>query len=163
MLVTSKEAKNMLRKLEDNENIIWKRERDNCVFRAATNENPEELRPDYDFWETSNSLMEIQKEMIMIKHKINVFNSTTEVGDTGLTIDQILVRMPQITRELSRLDILRRKQPKTRCPICGNIIDYEYTNYDPMEAEKLYNSLSTELSYLQEQLDLVNSTIKFEI
>lgn len=45
----------------------------------------------------------------------------------------------------------------------GNIIDYKYTNYDIEEVDRHYAKLSDTLAKAQTVLDLVNSTVEFEI
>ena len=45
----------------------------------------------------------------------------------------------------------------------GNIIDYKYANYDIEEVSKYYAELSDTLAKAQTVLDLVNSTVEFEI
>ena len=45
----------------------------------------------------------------------------------------------------------------------GNIIDYKYTNYYIEEVDRHYAKLSDTLAKAQTVLDLVNSTVEFEI
>ena len=45
----------------------------------------------------------------------------------------------------------------------GNIIDYKYANYDIEEVGRYYAELSDTLAKAQTVLDLVNSTVEFEI
>ena len=161
-MITSKEAKNILRRLEMELNNLKNKESENHKFCAAVGEDIEDLRPDYDFKTINNEMKNLNKSIMELKHKINAFNIMTYVGDTGLTIDQVLVRMPQINNRIYTLDIMRRRQPKVRRGITGSVIDYEYTNYDPSEVDLEYQELMNELDSLQEALDLTNNTVTFE-
>ncbi len=45
----------------------------------------------------------------------------------------------------------------------GNIIDYKYANYDIEEVGRYYTDIAETLAKAQTALDLVNSTVEFEI
>ena len=162
MKITSKEANNMLRVLADNKRKILTDERQDCEFHAAANENADELRPDYDFAKVNTELEQIDNDVMKLKHAINVFNSTSVVGETGLTVDQILIKIAQLSQRKDRLDIMRVAPKKRRGAISGAIIDYVYTSYSPEDAQKKYNDVSYELKELQQALDLFNSTVTFD-
>ena len=166
MLCTSAEANKMLKKLLEDHNDLLKTESETRVFKAATVENVEDARPEYDYNATQQKLLWIEKRIWTIKHAINVFNLTQEVPGTGMTIDQVLVYLPQLSQRKAKLSDMKQQQPKIRKEGYNaslNFIEYIYANYDPQQAEKDYNKVSDELGRIQNALDLINSTVQFEI
>lgn len=102
----------------------------------------------------------------ILKHAINCFNTTTLVGDTGMTIDQVLVYIPQLTEMKNRLFDMQSRLPKQRVSVGGignnTVIDYLYTNYSVEQAQEDYTKVSDELRSIQTALDVVNTTVKME-
>ena len=162
MRVTSKEAKKILTTLEDKKAKIFTDEYQTSTYKAAVGEDPKELRPDYDFVKTQKEIEEIDAEIMRIKHLINLFNANTQF-DNGLTIDQVLIKLPQLAIRKNRLDMMRKRSWKERVGITGNVIDYQYTAYNPEEVSKAYDEVCNEINKLQLALDKVNSTVTFEI
>ena len=101
-----------------------------------------------------------------VKHAINVFNTTTEVEGTGMTIDEVLVYLSQLTAARSRYDQMRARLPKERINNFGRgsqIIEYTYANYDVEKAAEDYSRISDEQAKLQTALDVTNNTKTMEI
>ena len=163
MQITSSALDKKIDQLGDELSKIEAKEKISRKFCAAVTENPDELRPDYDFVATQQKIDELHKEIIRLRHIRNLFNTTTQVGDTGYTIDQALVRMPLLRSELYKLDAMRKTEKKVRQGITGSVIDYLYTSYDPAEADELYKKYDAELKQLQTSLDLVNNTVLLTI
>ena len=162
MFVTSSEANKMLAKLAIDKETVLSDEAEKRTFRAAIQEDPEKLRPDYSFSVTQEKIDSINRRVMEIKHKLNLFNANTVVYN-GLTIDQVLVRMPQLQHQKAKLQRMMLVSEKSRAGIIGNIIDYTYANYYPKEAKKAFNEVSIEIDQMQLALDTVNNTQKFEI
>lgn len=95
-----------------------------------------------------------------------VFNATHVVPGFDMTIDEMLVYIPQLTRRKAKLAEMKAKLPKSRVSEVGarisNVIDYTYLNYDLAEVEADYERVSDELSDAQLALDAVNSSETFE-
>ena len=112
-------------------------------------------------------LPEVECKIRKVKHAINVFNTTTIIPDFDITIDEMLVYLPQLNRQCEVLSKMRDAMPKVRVSSGyssgGNIIDYRYANYDIEEVGRYYAELSDTLAKAQTVLDLVNSTVEFEI
>ena len=83
-----------------------------------------------------------------------------------MTIDEILIYIPQLTRKKDKLAEMKSKLPKARVEErlgrMSNIIDYIHINYDLSTVEADYNQVSDELSKAQIALDIVNTTDTFE-
>lgn len=163
MKVTSKECSKMLDTLKDKKSKLIMHENSVSTYNAAVGENVEDLRPDYDFYTTQKEIDAIDSEIMRIKHLLNLFNSSTRVDDSGLTIDQVLVKIPQLISKRNKLYKMMSRVSKERSQIIGNIIDYSYTSYDPFQAEKMYYAVTDEIANLQLALDKVNTTVTFEI
>ena len=62
---------------------------------------------------------------------------------------------------------MQKRLPKQRTSVYGmgnnSVIDYTYANYDVEITKKDYVTVSDELRDIQTALDLVNSTITFDI
>ena len=165
MQVTSAEANKMLRKLFEDHKILCERERTACVFVAATIEKPEDARPQYDYAETQRRLAETERKIRALKHAVNLFNAGKTLQGFDLTIDQALIYIPQLTKRAEKLSRMRAVPAKERY-VGGrstNLIEYRYANYGIAEADADYRAAADELARLQNALDLVNSTVKFEI
>ena len=165
--VTSAEASKMLKKLLEEKSIVLANERQSCVFNASLGEEVESVRPAYDYEETQKALEDFNRKIRILKHAINRFNSTQTVGETGMTIDQVLVYIPQLTEMRSRLYDMQNRLPKQRTSVGGigsnTVIDYRYTNYSVDKAKEDYMRVSDELRRVQTALDVVNTTITMEI
>ena len=161
--VTSKEANNILRKLYEEKSNFRNKEIDGMEFHAAVGEKLDDVRPDYNFEETKECIEIIDNQILAIKHAINLFNSSTIVGDTGLTIDQVLIKLGMLTERKQKFARMRSTQEKRRSQITGNVIDYIYANFDIEAADMAYEEADAELKHLQTALDLVNNTVTFEI
>lgn len=167
VMVTSAEASKMLKKVLEEKNLMIAMERQSCVFNASLGEDVESVRPIYDYAETQKALEGFNRKIRALKHAINCFNSTQMVGDTGMTIDQILVYIPQLTQMRDRLYTMQNRLPKQRNSVGGigsnTVIDYCYANYDVEQAKADYFRVSDELRGIQTALDVVNTTVKMEI
>lgn len=164
MKITSAEAAKILRGYTDEYNNLCIAEQNGKEYNAAVGEDPDELRPEYDYASTQAQLEELDRKIRTLKHTINIFNSSTEVPGFDMTIDQVLVYIPQLTARINRLFRMMNVLPKRRCTTSNynNIIDYTYTNYDPAQAKADYEKARNTLAKLQTALDLVNSTVTME-
>lgn len=165
MKLTSAEANKLLRKLHDDHEALKTMEADSRLFVAATTEKLEDARPEYDYEATQRSLAELERQIRTIKHAINLFNVSQTIDESGMTIDQALVYIPQLNDRKRKLAIMRAEQKKKRNESnrSSNLIEYTYANYDVTKAEQDYQDTMEELARVQNALDLVNSTVSFEI
>ena len=166
MKVTSAQAAKILRKYEDDMRSILEIEGQSNCFVAAVGEDIESVRPVYDYAGTQAKLIALEDKVRAIRHALNVFNSTQVVAEFGMTIDQILVLMPQLTRRRDKLREMKSVLPKSRVEhmrSTSNIIDYRYANYDIAAVEKDYDEISDRLAKLQTALDTVNNTVEFDL
>ena len=165
MKCTSAEAAKYLRKLNEDYAALISREEIRRDFLVSLGEDPESVRPPYDFLETQIALDEMEQKIRRVKHAINLFNTTHTVPGFDLTIDEMLVLIPQLTKRKNKLAEMKEKLPKTREQTYGksNIVDYRYINYDSNEAASEYEKAAELLSRAQTALDTVNNTETLDI
>ena len=110
------------------------------------------------------ALAEKEREIRAIKHRLNVFNANHVVEEFGMTIDEVLVYLPQQSERVEKLANLARRIPRQRCSdrygSKSNLIEYEYANYNPAEAKRLYEEANRELTRAQLALDRANTTVE---
>ncbi len=161
--MTSSEMNKVLKKLYAERDQLLGHEMKTSSFVAATTENIEEIRPEYDLPATNEALREIEIKIRDFKHRLNVFNSTHVVEEVGMTIDEILIYLPQQHMRVATLENMTRRLPRERVPsqynARTNMIEYNYLNYDLADAQRLYQAAAEELSRTQIALDRVNTTV----
>ena len=136
-------------------------------FLASLNENPDSIRPKYDFNKTQSEIYAYEEKIRKIKHALNKFNVNTLIPGFGITIDEMLVLIPQLTKQKAKLGAMKDRLPKMREKVVGyganGVIDYRYINYDIDEVYEEYQLVSEKLTKAQLALDNVNTTFTFEI
>jgi len=165
MKITSAEANKMIRQLKDQYRILYTQESGVVCFIAATTENIEEVRPAYSYEETAAKYDEIDRKIRKIKHALNLFNANTVVDGFDMTIDEMLVFLPQLTDRLQKLYLMISKSEKKRVENTGRtaIIEYEYLNYDLKKVQQDYDRLTDLKNRALTALDLVNNTVQFDV
>lgn len=166
MNYTSAQANKLLKKLNDEYTALLDKETRSRDFRAAMGEDVESVRPVYDYAETQIRLAELEAKIRKLKHTINIFNATQTVDGFDMTIDELLVYIPQLTKRKSKLLEMKSRLPKERVEEQygrqSSIIDYTYANYDIAAVEADYEKAADELSRAQLALDAVNQRETFE-
>ena len=167
MNITPDGAYKLILKLEnDKKSLIERMDKVSTFVVAVSEGDPEELRPDFDLKSTVEEIKQIEEKIIKIKHQRNLFNVTTVLPDTEMTIDEALVKMAVLNREYSRYVAKGRAEYKERVAAFGNNkaeIEYRYTNYPIEVAKKIGDQMYAELQKIQTELNRVNSTYTFEI
>ena len=164
MLYTSAEAAKLLRKLNEEKYSIENNEKQSSTFIAATTENIETVRPEYNYEETKAEIDELEEKIRRVKHAINKFNIEHELPGFNMTIDQVLIYIPQLTKRKSKLAGMKDRLPKERGSARMNgVIEYTYVNYTIKKAKEDFRAVSDELFRIQTALDTLNNSVKFEI
>ena len=167
MTYTSAQANKLLKKLNDEHAALLDKESRSKDFRAAMGEDVESVRPAYDYADTQEKLAELEQRIRKVKHAINVFNAIHVIPDFNMTIDEMLVYIPQLTQRKNKLADMKARLPKQRVEEQygrqSNIIDYTYANYDLATVEADYERIRDELSRAQLALDAVNQQDTFEL
>ena len=112
--LTSAEAAKILKKLNEELSSVMRKEEQSKDFLAAMGEDPETVRPKYDYEDTSKKIDELETKIRILKHSINVFNTTTIVPEINMTVDQVLIYIPQLTKKCNKLLDMINKLPKAQ-------------------------------------------------
>ncbi len=163
---TSAEAAKLLRKLNQERNSLLAQETKTATFVAALEEDENRIRPDYNYTEMQGRLLDVEAKIRTVKHAINIFNTTHTVPGFDLTIDEMLVYIPQLKARAEKLQAMQERLPRERYNdgySSNNFIEYTIANYDPEEARKDFQIVSDELSRAQLALDRINMTEAMEI
>ena len=167
MKFTSAEANKYLRKLNDDYSAICKKEDLSKEFLVTLGENVESIRPEYDFLTTYSEMTEIERKIRIVKHALNLFNSQTVIPEFNITIDEMLILIPQLNKAKQKLALMKSKLPKMReqnsYSRVSSMVEYRYLNYDIKEVEVEYEKVCEKLSKAQIALDLVNNSFEIEI
>ena len=165
--LTSAEAAKLLRKLNEELDNIMLMEQQSREFSAAMGEDVESVRPAYDYAQVQEQISTLEDRIRQVKHAISAFNLAQEVPGFDMTIDQMLVYIPQLNRRKTKLSLMQQRLPKQRERASfgggSQIIDYSYANDDRETVRADYEKTAEELSRAQTALDLVNTTAKLEI
>ncbi len=167
MRYTSSEANKLLRRLNEERDALLAKEQKSSTFLAAMGEDPETVRPEYEYQSTQEALNRLDEKIRTVKHAINAFNLEHVVLGFDMTIDQMLIYIPQLTAKKQKLARMKDRLPKQRerdaFNHSGNIIDYSYANYELAAVEADYEAVSDALSKAQTALDVLNKTETMEI
>ena len=150
MKITSAYANKLLKSLADEKSYWEAQEASSRTYVAAVGEEP--VIPKYDYSAVSETLKEIDRKAVIIKHALNLANATAKimVGDTEMTLDTMRKYLPKM-RESSHAFSSRNAVP-----------EYRYTNYDPELVKRDYECISGEIMEMQIALDRYNQTFLFE-
>ena len=167
MKYTSAEENQLLKSIEGRIADLERKEELTSSFQVASGEDVESLRPKYDFTATQKELAALEAKQRIVKHAINTFNLThTLPGFDGLTIDQALVYIPQLTARIRKLRSMAGVLPKQRIVdrySNAAFVDYAVCNYDIEAAEQAYIETKDLLAAIHVALDTVNTTETMDI
>ena len=163
MKITSAYANKLLKSLADEKSYWEAQEASSRTYVAAVGEEP--VIPKYDYSAVSETLKEIDRKAVIIKHALNLANATAKirVGDTEMSVDSILVRMAQLSSRKATLDTMPKMRESSHAFSSRNAVpEYRYTNYDPELVKRDYECISGEIMEMQIALDRYNQTFLFE-
>lgn len=168
MKMSSAYANKLVKSLTD-EKSYWENKEQTCrTYVAAVGEEP--VIPEYDYKTVSDTINELNRKIIVVKHALNLANATAKiaVGDTEMSVDSILIKMAQLNSRKLTLDTMRKCLPKTRESLHllnsrNAAPEYRYTNFDPDLVKQDYKRISEEIMEMQIALDRYNQTFLFEV
>ena len=103
MKYNSAQAAKLLSKLQQDFDQLAVLEANAKTFLASVGEDPETVRPEYDYKATKKELDALSAKIRKVKHAINAFNTKTVVPEFGITIDELLVYIPQLSAKKAKL------------------------------------------------------------
>ena len=104
--MTSAYANKILNGLNEEKRYWINLERTSYTYVVSQGEEP--VIPDYDYIEVSNKIEEIDRKVRIIKHALNVTNALAKVpvGNQEMSVDTILITMPQLNKRKSVFDLI---------------------------------------------------------
>ena len=166
MQLTSAQAAKLMRRMKEEKDLLNAEEKSSKQFVVAIQEDVEAVRPAYDFHAMQQRFDALDTRMRKLKHAINVFNSTHIVDGFDMTIDEMLVYLPQLgTRKemLTQMSKMLPRQRKDRDYNSSNNIEYVYANFDIGEARDELERVSELYAQAQTALDIVNNRDTLEV
>ena len=164
MKYTSAQVNKLIKKLQEEHRGLLSQESRSCTFVAATVEDLEAARPAYSYGQTQSALAAVEQKIRLAKHALNVFNATHTVPGFPLTVDEMLIYLPQLNERKMKLSQMANVLAKTRLSTGdGSIIEYEYANYDLEQVRADLLKTGDELIRAQLALDRLNQTELMEI
>jgi len=165
-LITSAAASKMIKTLQEDKMYLLEIEENASTYIKVV--GYEDIKPTYNYEEVRAELVNIDRKIAHIKHALNLFNCTTKLPGFDITIDEGLVRMAQLNKEKTRLDVMRKRLPISRMKAVGfgesnSLVEYVCTNYDIEIVQKDYMEVSEQIKRIQLALDDVNQTIEFQL
>ena len=103
MKYTSAEAAKLIKSLNEQRSALATEIIKKSTFPAAMGEDPETVRPEFNLTEALRTLDKLEERIRQVKHELNIFNATTVIPEIEMTIDQVLIYIPQLSY---RKDIL---------------------------------------------------------
>ena len=141
MKLTSAGANKMIKAWnEDLEGLLKKEEAES---RTTYGINEEPLPANYDFARMQQQMDALNQKIAVLRHAVNVFNTTTMLEGFGFTIDEALVRMAMLTKKKQRLAQMKQVPLLVRTsPGYGsNTPEMTCRNYDAEQVEQELNAL----------------------
>lgn len=167
MQLTSAEVSKLLKKLKSEYESLLLLEKESATFMASVGEDKEDCRPEYDYEKTKKEIADKECQIRKVRHALNVFNAKTVIPEYKITIDEMLMLIPQLNSRKEKLTEMSRRSPKMRTTDTGfvksSVIDYIYTNYDRNSVTKDLSVVTDELSKAQLALDSIKHREALEI
>lgn len=158
--VTSDGADKLIRQLKQQKIDLLKEMDELSAFVASVTEDKEAVRPVFDFNKTLAAIEEVDNKVIKIRHAKSVFNNNT-IMSNGLTLGENLVKIGILEATKDRYRRLANNREFTRRASTNKDVEYTYINYNLEDAKKKYEEVYSELSELQQELNMINSSEKY--
>ena len=162
MKLCNAEVIKKIKDLEEQKQEILSDEQKNCTTTYQT--ETDMIDTGYDFGNIRKVIENLNKEIMKLKHALNVSNSTVIVEEFGLTIGECLVYMAQLNNEKFVLERLSRYRSKSRATVGHTgTVEYTVTNYDVEICKGELNTIKETVRKLQLAIDRVNLNNMIEI
>lgn len=160
MKKTIKEAMKRISFLEQQIASILSDEHKNNYVEYSSEDDKEIT--DYDFHAVTKELDDIHNEVLLIRKAINKANQEVLVGIDNLTISDALVRVAQLNKSASRLEMLGSHKQKSRESTYTDTVEYLERLYDVKEAQKMHLECIESIHELQTAIDKANILTEIE-
>jgi len=160
MKLCLKEIMKRITLLEQLKNEVLSNERIRLSTTYATGE--EKIPVDYSFSDTRKTVTELDEAIRFLKHKLHYANATVEVAEFGMTLGECIIYMAQLNNEKFNLELMARREQKSRRTVQGGVVEWTELNYDLAECAEAVKKITETVMQLQLVIDRTNLTYEIE-
>ena len=140
---------------------LLKEEKKACSYRVMEGEDPSAKKPEYDYEETLNQLMEFDDSIRSAKHTINSFSVSHYVPEYNMTLDELEMYLEDLDRRFNTLKELGDAHPIKRT-IVNRSVRHTIANYDLKQARKDCDRLDDERRKVRRIISEIKESEEFE-
>ena len=140
---------------------LLKEEKKACSYRVMEGEDPSAKKPEYDYVETWNQLMEYDDSIRSVKHAINSFSVSRYVPEYDMTLDELEMYLEDLNRRFNTLKELGAAHPIKRT-IVNRSVRHTIANYDLKQARKDSERLDDERRKVRRIISEIKESEVFE-
>ena len=140
---------------------LLKEEKKACSYRVMEGEDPSAKKPEYDYEETRNQLMEFDDSVRLAKHTINSFSVSRHVPEYNMTLDELEMYLEDLNRRFNTLKELGEARPIKRT-IVNRSVRHTIANYDLKQARKDSARLDDERRKVRSIISEIKKSEEFE-
>ena len=140
---------------------LLKEEKKACSYRVMEGEDPSAKKPEYDYEETLNQLMEFDDSIRSAKHTINSFSVSHYVPEYNMTLDELEMYLEDLDRRFNTLKELGAAHPIKRT-IVNRSVRHTIANYDLKQARKDSERLDDERRKVRRIISEIKESEVFE-
>ena len=140
---------------------LLKEEKNACSYKVMEGEDPSAKKPEYDYEETRNQLMEYDDSIRSVKHAINSFSVSRYVPEYDMTLDELEMYLEDLDRRFNTLKELGEARPIKRT-IVNRSVRHTIANYDLKQARKDSERLDDERRKVRSIISEIKKSEEFE-
>ena len=140
---------------------LLKEEKKVCSYRVMEGEDSSAKKPEYDYEETLNQLMEFDDSIRSAKHTINSFSVSHYVPEYNMTLDELEMYLEDLDRRFNTLKELGAAHPIKRT-IVNRSVRHTIANYDLKQARKDCERLDDERRKVRSIISEIKESEAFE-
>ncbi|MDY4798253.1 MAG: hypothetical protein SO157_02760 [Bullifex sp.] len=140
---------------------LLKEEKKVCSYRVMEGEDSSAKKPEYDYEETWNQLMEFDDSIRSAKHTINSFSVSHYVPEYNMTLDELEMYLEDLDRRFNTLKELGAAHPIKRT-IVNRSVRHTIANYDLKQARKDCERLDDERRKVRSIISEIKESEAFE-
>lgn len=140
---------------------LLKEEKKACSYRVMEGEDPSAKKPEYDYVETWNQIMEFDDSIRSVKHAINSFSVSHYVPEYDMTLDELEMYLEDLDRRFNTLKELGDAHPIKRT-IVNRSVRHTIANYDLKQARKDSERLDDERRKVRRIISEIKESEVFE-
>lgn len=140
---------------------LLKEEKKVCSYRVMEGEDSSAKKPEYDYEETLNQLMEFDDSIRSAKHTINSFSVSHYVPEYNMTLDELEMYLEDLDRRFNTLKELGAAHSIKRT-IVNRSVRHTIANYDLKQARKDCERLDDERRKVRSIISEIKESEAFE-